>query len=246
MSLDGKEGFRKKQKPIPPAGLQLAVCYSIIDLGTHDETFPGQAPKPTPKVHFSWEFPGYTGIFDEKKGPQPLAVFQEYTIAAGDRAKLPKMLSSWGRIPIKEITKISAKLLGMFLGQACTINVVHETSKKADDVDADTGQKIQYANIGNKGESVMPRMEGMVKPDKTVNPPIFFNLDQFSWEQYAKIPKHLQDRIAKSKEWPSILAKYPKPADTVTQNNTVNAQVNTVENNNSTVHTENQTGMPAF
>jgi hypothetical protein len=210
------EAKPKKQQPIPPAGLQVAVCYSIIDLGTQEETFPGKPTSLASKVHYSWEFPSLPPVvFDETKGPQPMAIFQEYTVAAGDRAKLPKMLCSWGKMDIKQLSKITAPLLKAFLGQACMINVVHTPAKSA--TDANTGMPIMYPRIAQNGLSVMPLMDGMQKPAAPKNRPVFFNLDEFSWDVYLSLPQFIQDTIAKSKEWPTIIQKYPKP---VTQQQT--------------------------
>jgi hypothetical protein len=205
MSFEKESGFEKKQRPIPTEGLHLAVCYSIVDLGTHMESFQGADPKPSPKVSFNWELPNSKAVFNPEKGEQPMALFQEYTIAAGDKAKLPKMLCSWGKIPA--LTAISSNLLKAFIGQACMINVVHSPDKQK--------PEIKYANIGQKGLQVMPLMEGMVRPTGTVNPIMFFNLDTFSWDQYLKLPKFTQEKIAKSQEWSGILVKYPKPAEAV-------------------------------
>lgn len=215
MSFESKDGFKTTQKPIPPMGPQLAVCYSIVDLGTHTEQFQGQEAKQVNKVHFSWELPNHSAIFDKDKGPQPMALFQEYTLSAGDKAKLPKMLCAWGQMA--KIDKISAKLLQAFLGQPCTINVEHHPSKK--DTDADTGRVIMYANVGMKGLSVMPMMTGLVKPTGTVNPKMFFSLDDFSWAKYDMLPKYLQKKISESKEWSGILVKYPKAGSTAVQSN---------------------------
>ncbi len=204
MGLD-KTGYEKRQKPIPTEGIHLAMCYSIIDVGTHMETFQGQEPKAASKVHISWELPNSKAVFNPDKGEQPMALFQEYTVAAGDKAKLPKMLCSWGKMPT--LTSISSKLLQAFLGQACMISVVHNPDKQK--------PEIKYANIGLKGLQVMPLMAGMVKPTTTINPIMFFNLDEFSWEKYNLLPKHIQEKITKSLEWSGILAKHPKPAETM-------------------------------
>ncbi len=198
----------KMQKQIPPQGLQLAVCYSIINIGTHDEQFPGKPVVSSNKVHFSWELPNLPlVVFDAAKGGQPMALFQEYTVAAGDKAKLPKMLCSWGNMP--SIKSISADLLKMFLGQSCMLNIVHKAS--ATQKDDKTGFPIMYANIGTNGLAVMPRMAEIPKPSGTINPVLFLDLDHFNWETFEKIPAYLQKKIQDSKEWSGIIAKYPKP-----------------------------------
>lgn len=203
-------GFEKKQGPIPTPDLHAAICYAVIDLGKQKEQFPGKPEQIVSKCQFCWEFTNLPhAVFDEAKGPQPMAVFQEYTIAAGDRAKLPKMLASWGRMAAPQ--SISSALMKMFLGQACAIQVEHNPSKK--DKDSKTGQPIMYANVGQKGLSVMPWPASFGhKPTQSVNKPIFFSLDHFTWEQYDALPKGIQKKISECMEWPQILASHPRPA----------------------------------
>ena len=199
----------KVQKPIPPQGLQLAMCYSIINVGTHDEVFPGKPPVSANKVHFSWEFPALPQVvFDPAKGPQPMAVFQEYTVAAGDKAKLPKMLCSWGNMP--KITAISSQLLKAFLGQICSLQMVHVASKTQRD--SKTNFPLMYANVGLAGLAVFNKQKDATTPVKTINECLFLDLDDFKWEVFNKIPTYLQKKIRDSKEWSGILIKHPEPA----------------------------------
>jgi hypothetical protein len=205
MSLNGTN-YEKKQRPIPPQGPQVAVCYSIIDLGTHAKSFQGQPAKNTPLVHISWEFPNLPHqVFDETKGPQPLAIFQEYTCMLGDKSKLTKMLKSWRqRVPMDLATE-----LPQFLGQPCLINVEYNRDKDK--------PEIIYANVGSKGEGVMPMMAG-TQVGQPSNKRILFNLDNYSHEQYLALPTWIQKKIATCQEWPSILAKFGAVPQAQTQN----------------------------
>jgi len=224
--------FPKKQKAIPPAGITLGVCYSIIDLGTQTEQFPGKPPMQIRKLHFSFELPSLPQvIFDEKKGPQPQALFHEYTASLDEKANLAKVLLSWGQMKQEQLKAVNsatfAGFIKMFLGQACMINVAHNVAKTA--TDETTGQKLVYANIGQGGLSIMPRMEAIPKPTGTINPAKFLDLDAFDWSTYNSLPKFLQEKIAKSKEWASVLVKYPKPIETGT---TMQSQANMMEQGN--------------
>ena len=192
--------YEKKQRPIPNPGLQIAVCYSIIDLGTHNMVYQNQAPKPTPLIHFSWEFVNLPHqIFDEQKGPQPMAIFQEYSTSLGDKAKLPKMLASWrnGIVP----TNLTVEL-PQFLGQPCMINVEHNKDKN--------NPNITYANIGLKGLGVMPIMQG-TQVNPLTNKKILFNLDHYSHEVFLQLPGWIQKKIMDSLEWPGIVARFGQP-----------------------------------
>lgn len=208
MSLEST-GFKKTQKPIPSAEQHVAICYAIIDLGKQKEQFGNQEPTFVNKVQFCFEFPNLPlVVFDEKKGPQPHAIFQSYTVSAGEKAKLPKMLCSWGKMDIKKLTGITNDLLKMFLGQPCMIQVEHNASKK--DTDANTGQPIIYANIGLAGVSVLPFASnlGIARPAGTKNPLVFFSMDHFTWDSYNKLADPIKKIISESQDWPGILAKY--------------------------------------
>ena len=202
----------KKQKQLPPAGLNLAVCYSIIDLGTQEEQFQGKPATFAQKVHYSFEFPNLPQVvFDNAKGPQPMAIFQEYTVSANEKAKLPKVLSSWGSIPVKDIKAITPAFLKAFLTQACMLSIAHTPAKTA--VDSETQRPILYAQIAQNGLAVMPKMADTPKPANIINAVKFLDLDAFDWNVYNSLPQFLQDKIAKCKEWNSITMKFPKPMD---------------------------------
>lgn len=193
------ENQPKTQRPIPPQGTHVAVCYAIIDLGTQSTTWQGQEKK-IPKVHFSFELVNLAGaVFDEKKGIQPFGIFQDYTVSIGDKATLKQVLCTWGNMTaIKNLEAIIDK----FVGAKCMIQVVHAPSKD---------KTIMYANIANGGRGIIRCPDGtQAAPLK--NEKLFFDLNKFSWATFSKVPKFLQDKIRKAVEWPSIIAKYgPEP-----------------------------------
>ena len=201
MSLSG-QAFEKKQRPIPPQGPQVAVCYSIIDMGTHMKQFQQQEAKPTPLLHISWEFPNLPKVvFNEGEQPKPLAIFQEYSTSMGEKAKLPKLLQAWRGVPCKDL----AIELPQFLGQPCLINVVYAQDKQRPD--------ITYANVAMNGLGVM-RLPAGTPVAPLSNPKMFFNLDQYSHAQFLQLPKWIQKKIMSSLEWSGIVAKFgPVPAE---------------------------------
>lgn len=195
MSLNGN-AFEKKQRPIPPQGPQVAVCYSIIDLGTHMKSFQNQEAKPTPLLHISWELPNLPfAVFKEGDQPKPLALFQEYSTSMGDKAKLPKLLTSWRGVPPTDL----AKELPQFLGQPCLINVEYKNDKQK--------PEIIYANVAMNGLGVM-RLPTNTQVNNLTNPKVFFNLDQYSHAQFLTLPEWIRKKIMSSLEWSGIVAKY--------------------------------------
>ena len=213
MALDTPKTGGGGPKVLPPAGVHLAVCYSIIDLGTQPNMWQGQ-PKPTPQIQISWELPNVLHVFDENKGPQPLSVHNIYTLSSADKAKLPAVLKTWGSL--KEKPHITAELLKKYLGAPCMVTIEHKPSTK----DPNT----VYANIAMAGGAVSPRMQGLNVPQYPANPRLMLDLGNFNWETFDKIPKFMQEKLALSQEWSGIVAKHPR---TVSQ---ANPQVNNALN----------------
>ncbi len=200
----------KIQRKLPEEGRQPARCFAIIDLGTQKGFFNGKPKDPAPEIMICWELTKFMVTYKEGEAPQPITINQKYTYSSGERAKLPKILKSWGKIA-NPVTKITPKFLSNYVGQYCMLDIEHNEGK-------DTG--VKYANIGNKGLDVKPFEKTIdtgngqkvtVTPPKPFHEKLFFNLDEFSWDQFYKIPEFIQKTIRMSEEWPKIIAKNPEP-----------------------------------
>ena len=227
MSLNGQQ-YEKKQRPIPPQGPQVAILYSVVDLGRHSVSFQGQPAKEQSLVHFSWELPNLPfAIFKEGEAPKPLALFQEYSTSLGEKAKLPRMLTSFRGVAPVDL----AKELPLFIGQPCLINVEYKHDKQK--------PEIIYANIGMNGLGVMRLPQG-TQVNPLTNPKMFFNLDNYSHAEFAKLPQFIQKKIMSSLDWSGIVAKFGAPPVQAQAQNTQQPQntgfnqppVNTGQQNN--------------
>lgn len=217
MGLNTENQSNYTAKPLPTQGVTLAVCYAIIDKGVQEKNY-GRGPQKNAIVEFAFEIPGQTHVFDEKKGPQPLAIFQEYTVSAyAEKAKLPKVLKTWGKLK-NDISKISPDLLKKFVGAPCMLTIEHYTGKNG---------KV-YARIAMGGLGVSPRMDGLAVPlEYPKNPRMFFDLDSFSWDLFAQLPEFKRKEIMKCDEWNGIIVNHPMPAAIQSQLQTENKQNNT-------------------
>ncbi len=204
MSLDSNKSTSTfKPRPIIPDGRHIARNYGVIDLGTQMVSFKGNPAEPKPMVMLQFEFPKFMHLFEEEKGMQPLVTSQEYTFYATDKGKLCKVLKSWGKL--KEFPK---KLnLNPYLGQWCEIKMEHTLSKK--------DSSITYSNIADGGKWI-DALSDSDKASLPKTPPagchqnLWFDLDNFSWEIFDKIPKWIQKKIEASREWPTILSKHAR------------------------------------
>lgn len=185
----------RKQRPIPKEGQHLGLCNMIIDLGTQNESFKGQ-PKQVHKIWLSWELPKQRAVFSEEKGEHPMVIGQEYNFSLGDKATFRKMMDQWIGKPV---TTLNSESVAKLLKRPAMIQVSHAMSKDG---------KFTYANIAMKGLSVFKRPEEVAYPKDTENESILFDMSNFSWDVFNKIPKFLQEKIKVSLEWSAIEAKH--------------------------------------
>ena len=78
---------QKTQRELIPTGNYPARVYEIIELGTVDSTWMGEAKK-THKVRIGFELPTEKRVFDETKGEQPMVISKEMALSFGDLAGL--------------------------------------------------------------------------------------------------------------------------------------------------------------
>jgi hypothetical protein len=201
MGLSNPQGQRT-QRPIPPPGLHPAICYAIIDLGVHEDTWKG-AVKRNNKVRFCFEFPTLPEqVFDETKGPQRLSVIQDYNVHSDVKSNFMKALTQWRGAP-PDLTQLS-----VYVGQSCQLMIEHKAK-----------EGINYANIMSSGTMVMPAtvLDASGQAQRTSygqpkNQTIFFDLDKFSWSAFHSLWGFVQNKIKSSLDWNSIIAKYgPEP-----------------------------------
>jgi hypothetical protein len=199
MSLnpDRSTGGGAPRVPVPE-GSHVARNYAVIDLGTQSESFMNTPPKDTPKILLLFEFSKFMHVFDEKVGPQPLTISQEYSFTSSERSKLPKVLKAWG-----QLRDIPAKInLKPYLGQYCMLTIEHKPKKN--------DPTAVYSNIANGGLSVSPVPSELraVLP-QAINKNVWFDLDNFDPNVFNSLPKFVREKIMKSKEWPSIVQRFP-------------------------------------
>lgn len=172
-----------------PSGNYVARCFSMIELGTVNEVFVGES-KTLRKVRISWELPTETKTFDEKKGPQPLAISQEYTLSMNEKSNLRKMLASWRG---KDFTEEEAKAFDItkLLGKPCFLNIIHKHGK------ADPSKV--YEQIA--GVTSVPK--GFTIPDP-VNTVVELYYDKFDEDVFNSLPDFIKDKMKTSQEYQAM------------------------------------------
>jgi hypothetical protein len=173
-----------------PAGMHLARCIQIIDLGTQKTEWQGQE-KEDKKVRIVWETPSELITYTNKEGEEvtkPYVISKDYTCSLGEKARLRADLQTWRGKPFTE-EELKGFNLTQLLGKVCQIQIIHVIAKNGN----------TYANIG----SITPLMKGMAEPEQ-VNPSVSFDLAEFDGKVFESLPTWLQDKIKLSPEYKAI------------------------------------------
>lgn len=156
MLIASCEGTR--MEPVS-AGMHMAVCCAVIDLGLRKQVFKEQE-RISRKVLLMWELSDET--FEDKDGnTQPRTMSKQYTLSLHEKAGLTKMLQSWRGKPFTT-EELKGFDLRQIVGKGCQLSVIHEQGKD--------GQT--YANIS----AVVGIPKGTVVPQPTHT--IIYDLDE--------------------------------------------------------------------
>lgn len=184
-------------EPIP-AGVQHAVCFQVIDLGTQPSfnNFPARR-----KVKIVWELPNEKIEVRAKDGSSidmPRAISKDYTLSTDKKANLRKDLQSWrGR----DFTEQEAEAFDVsrLIGANCQIQVVHKPSKD--------GTRI-YANVG--GVMSLPKGAPKLQPE---NPTLVFDLPEAGDIKFPDgLPEWIQNQIKNSEEYQDRINPHRRPS----------------------------------
>uniref|UniRef100_A0A6H2A314 Uncharacterized protein n=1 Tax=viral metagenome TaxID=1070528 RepID=A0A6H2A314_9ZZZZ len=170
-----------------PAGTFPARCYSMIHIGTIQESFQGKITELN-KVRIAWELPTEKKEFVPSEGEKPYSIGKEYTLSMNEKSNLRKMLESWrGKgFTVDEAASFDITVL---LGKPCLLSIIHKTSK--------TGN--EYADIS----SITTLPKGMECP-KQIYESFEFSLVNFDEDKFNTLPDWLKDKIKLSKEFKHI------------------------------------------
>ena len=177
--LTVSEKATKSFEPIS-AGMHIAVCSAVIDLGDQRSEFQGKE-KINRKVMYVWEVADETYTDEETGTEHPRTVSARYTMSLSPKGNLHKMLKSWRGQPFtaEELQEFD---LTSVLGKGCQISIVHSEGD---------GGKV-YANI----DAVVPLPKGMTAPEAEKT--LVFDLDsENALEEMNKLPEWVQNIIKK-------------------------------------------------
>jgi hypothetical protein len=185
-------------KPVP-AGLHLARCYRIIDLGTQRSEYEG-IEKHQRKIMLGWELHGKDDEGNELVTDRgdPLAIFKNYTLSWNDKANLRIDLQNWRNKPFTE-EEMRRFDIQTILGAWCMLTVIQRPGKNG---------KL-YANV--KGVAPVPSVIKSAGLPPAINPNQVFRLAEPDYELYDTFGKGLKAMIEASPEWQALQGRKPAP-----------------------------------
>ena len=178
-----------------PAGMHLARCYRIIDLGTQKSEYMGQV-KYQRKIMIGWEIHGTRedGSAILMKDGRPFAIFKNYTLSWSEKANLRLDLQSWRGQPFttEEMRRFDLKNV---LGVWCMLNIIERQGQNGK----------TYSNVnGITPVPAMIKKNGLPAP---VNPNEMFHLDDPDMTLFNNFSDNLKQKIQASPEWAKIADK---------------------------------------
>ena len=166
-------------REIPEEGKHTAILYSVVDLGTRNDTYDG-VTRQKHEIHVAWE------LIDTKMADgRPFVVSKKYTVTNGQygmyfasTSNIFKMLKSWTGLDEKSCKRPA--LLGKLITEQfpATITIEHQQGK------ADPSKT--YANI----ESIKP-YKGKEKPKQRFNEPIVYEIGDSNFDSLQDWQKKL-------------------------------------------------------
>ncbi len=193
MAITAKTQSNSKKFEIIPAGSYPARCYSMIELGTNEETYQGVS-KMVNKVRITWELPTETMVFKEERGPEPRVISKEFTLSMHEKANLRAFLENWRG---KSFTEKEAEAFDVtnLLGVPCLLSITHKAATNGN----------TYANISSV--SLLPK--GMECPEM-INERQELSFDDFNQELFDQLPDFIKEKISMSDEYKTL-----KPSEDV-------------------------------
>lgn len=169
---------KPKRDPIPE-GEHLAICYAIVDLGTHISKQYGNAQR---QVRIMFELPECKIKIDGKEVARTTS--SAWTLTLGKKSRLRPVLESWRGKKFTE-QELAGFDVTKLLGLPCRLMIVHEVR------DGTT-----YDNI----QTVIPAPKGL-KPIKPENKQLYYSMDDHGPNIPKELPEFVVKKIQESEEY---------------------------------------------
>lgn len=182
-----------------PAGLHLARCYRMVDLGTQTSEYDG-VQKQQRKIMLGWELHGKDDDGNELVTDRgdPYAIFKNYTLSWNDKANLRIDLQNWRNKPFTE-SEMKRFDIQSILGAWCMVTVIQRPGKNGK----------MFSNV--KGVAPVPSVIKSAGLPQAVNPNQVFRIAEPDLELFQTFGKGLRAMIEDSPEWQAIQDRIAVP-----------------------------------
>ena len=179
---------QKTQRELIPIGNYPARVYEIIEIGTVDGTWMGEAKK-THKVRIGFELPTEKRVFDVAKCEQPMVISKEMALSFGDLAGLRKIVEAVEGKKLTDAEAVNYEIESI-MGRPLLVTVSHSEPNE---------QGIQYANA----TTFSPLIKGLtVEPLN--NKPKYLEYAKWNEEVYNSLPDFLKEKMNVTPEYKAM------------------------------------------
>ena len=187
MAIIAKNNKGESVAPIE-AGSYPARIYQIVHIGTI-AGYQGQFQN---KVRIGFELPTEMHTFDEKKGPQPRVISQDYTLSFSEKANLRKLIVACDpkAFGLDENGFTEEFDVESLMGKDLLVTINNKPKKDGTGI---------YAFL--EGFTRLPK--GMVCA-KAINEPIKLSYDNWNSEIFEKLPDFIKDKMKGSDEYKAM------------------------------------------
>jgi hypothetical protein len=167
-------------KSVEP-GTYLAICYGVIDIGTHHSEWQGK-PVVRRQCILQWELP--TETFEVDGQQKPMIISRFYTLSLSEKSNLRPDLEAWRGRPFTQ-EELDGFDLKNVLGRPCMVSVVKNDKGKT---------VVQSVSKVMKGLNVPPQF----------NKPVLFSLDDYDDNVFTGLPEGFKKLIQESDEFKAL------------------------------------------
>ncbi len=158
----------------PEPGSFAAICYKIIDIGTHTDDFQGKT-RTKREMIVGWE------LEEKMEDGKPFVTSQFFSMSLHEKSNLRKALEAWGgqAMTAEQVDNFDPKKM---LGRVCLLNLIKNKAGKV--------------VVG----SVSKLPKSMAIPVQ-VNPNVYFDLDAFDQATFDAFSDGMKRLIVGSAEY---------------------------------------------
>lgn len=177
------------------AGSYPARIYQILHIGTI-AGFQGAFQN---KVRIGYELPTEMHVFDEKKGPQPRVISQDYTLSFNEKATLRKVITACDpeALKVDEDGFLEEFDVESLLGKDLLITIGSKPKKDGSG---------NYAFIDN-----VTRLPKGMTCDPAINPTQVLSYENWNQDLFDKLPDFLKEKIQGSDEYKAMKGQDSDP-----------------------------------